>query len=263
MKIVTWNINSIRARLERLLEYLKTRSPDVLCLQELKCTDEQFPRTEIEAAGYRAEVFGQKTYNGVAILSKQPMTELTRNLGDGDEQARLIAGSIGGIRVVGLYAPNGQALGAPAYEYKLEWYAKLTRWLASTKGPLLVCGDFNVAPEDLDTWDPALWQGQTLCSPKEREAFAAMVKANSLVDLFRARHPEGGRFSWWDYRAGAFHKNQGLRIDHILVSPDLVSRCLQVDVDRDARKGAQPSDHAPVWAEFASGEIASVLGRQV
>ena len=180
MKIVTWNINSIRARLDRLLEYLKTRQPDVLCLQELKCTAEQFPRLEIEAAGYRAEVFGQKTYNGVAILSKQPVTDVTHNMGDGDEQARIIAGSVGGIRVVGLYAPNGQALGTPAYQYKLEWYAKLGRWLSSTKGPLLVCGDFNVAPEDLDTWDPVLWQGQTLASPPEREAFAAMVKTPSF-----------------------------------------------------------------------------------
>ena len=196
MKIVTWNINSIRARLPRLIEYLQTRSPDVLCLQELKCTDEQFPLTEIQAAGYRAEVFGQKTYNGVAILSKEPVTDVVRNMGDGDEQSRIIAATIStGIRVVGLYAPNGQALGTPAFQYKLEWYAKLSRWLQSMKGPLLVCGDFNVAPEDLDTWDPALWQGQTLCSPKEREAFAAMVKANTLTDLFRLRHPEGGRFS--------------------------------------------------------------------
>ncbi len=251
MKIVTWNINSIRVRLDRLLEYLKTRQPDVLCLQELKCTAEQFPRTEIEAAGYRAEVFGQKTYNGVAILSKQPVTDVVKNMGDGDEQARIIAGSINGIRVVGLYAPNGQALGTPAYQYKLEWYAKLSRWLSSTKGPLLVCGDFNVAPEDLDTWDPALWQGQTLASPKEREAFANMVKANALVDLFRARHPEGGLFTWWDYRAGAMKKNQGLRIDHILVSAELVERCLEVEVDKDARQGEQPSDHAPVWARFS------------
>ncbi len=251
MKIATWNINSVRARLDRLVDYLKTRSPDVLCLQELKCTDAQFPRAELEAIGYRAEVFGQKTYNGVAILSKEPVTDVAKNLGDGDEQARVIAATSQGVRIVGLYAPNGQSLGAPAYLYKLEWYTKLTRWLQSTKGPLLVCGDFNVAPEDIDTWDPALWQGQTLASPKEREAFAALMKANHLTDLFRHRHPEPGRFSWWDYRAGAFHKNHGLRIDHLLVSADLVTRCTEVEVDREARKGAQPSDHAPVWAELA------------
>lgn len=251
VKIVTWNINSVRARLERLVEFLATRAPDVVCLQELKCTDEQFPRAEVEAAGYRAEVFGQKTYNGVAILSRLPVTDVARNLGDGDAQARVIAGTVGGVRVVNLYAPNGQALGTPAYEYKLEWYGKLARWLARQPRPLLVCGDFNVAPADLDTWDPLLWQGQTLASPREREVFFAAVAANALVDLFRARHPEGGRFTWWDYRAGAFHKNQGLRIDHFLVTSDLVARCTGVDVDRDARKGKQPSDHAPVWAELA------------
>lgn len=251
MKLITWNINSVRARLERLLEFLQTRQPDVLCLQELKCTDEQFPRAEVEAAGYRAEVFGQKTYNGVALLSKRPVTDVVKNLGDGDEQSRLIAGTVDGLRVVNLYAPNGQALGTPAYEYKLEWYAKLARWLGSQEAPLLVCGDFNVAPAELDTWDPVLWAGQTLASPREREAFHALVKANGLVDLFREKHPEGGRFTWWDYRAGAFHKNQGLRIDHLLVSPDLVGRCTAVEVDREARKGQQPSDHAPVWAEFS------------
>jgi exodeoxyribonuclease-3 len=251
VKIVTWNINSVRARLERLVEFLATRAPDVVCLQELKCTDEQFPRAEVEAAGYRAEVFGQKTYNGVAILSRLPVTDVARNLGDGDEQARVIAGTVGGVRVVNLYAPNGQALGTPAYEYKLEWYGKLGRWLSRQPRPLLVCGDFNVAPADLDTWDPRLWQGQTLASPREREVFFAAATQNALVDLFRARHPEGGRFTWWDYRAGAFHKNQGLRIDHFLVTADLVARCTGVDVDRDARKGKQPSDHAPVWAELA------------
>ncbi len=251
MKIATWNINSVRARLDRLLEYLATRSPDVLCLQELKCTDAQFPRAEIEAAGYRCEVFGQKTYNGVAILSKEPVTDVVRNLGDGDEQARVIAATCQGIRVVGLYAPNGQALDSPAYVYKLEWYAKLTRWLQAMQGPLLVCGDFNVAPADLDTWDPALWQGMTLCSPRERAAFLGLLSAHHLTDLFRHQHPEPGRFTWWDYRAGAFHKNQGLRIDHLLVTDELVARCTAIDVDREARKGPQPSDHAPVWAQFA------------
>lgn len=253
MKIVTWNINSIRARLERFLEYLKTRSPDVLCLQELKCTNEQFPLVEVQALGYHAELFGQRSYNGVAILSKTPITQVARNMGDDDEQARIIAGTVNGLRIVGLYAPNGQALGTPAYAYKLEWYGKLGRWLAATcKGPTLVCGDFNVAPADIDTWDPVLWQGQTLCSPKEREAFAAVVKQNALVDLLRHQHPEPGVFTWWDYRASAFKKNQGLRIDHILVSPDLVERCEAIDVDRAAREGTQPSDHAPVWVQLKS-----------
>ncbi len=251
VKLVTWNINSVRARLDRLLDYLQTRAPDVLCLQELKCTDEQFPALELQAAGYHAAVFGQKSYNGVAILSKEPLTEVARNLGDDDEQSRLIAATWRGIRVVGLYAPNGQSLASPAYRYKLDWYAKLNRWLASQPGPLFVCGDFNVAPEDADTWDPALWQGQTLASAPEREAFAELKARHGLVDLFREKHPEPARFTWWDYRAGAFHKNQGLRIDHLLVSPELAARCTAVDVDREARKGKLPSDHAPVWAEFA------------
>lgn len=251
MKIVTWNINSIRARLDRLLEYLKTRQPDVLCLQELKCTDAQYPRLELEAAGYRSEVFGQKTYNGVAILSKLPVEAVARSLGDGDEQARVIAGTIAGIRVVNVYAPTGQALDSPAYQYKLEWYRRLARWLLGTTGPLVVCGDFNVAPADVDTWDPELMRGQTLASAPEREVFQALLSSHQLVDLFRARHAdETGRFSWWDYRAGAFHKNQGLRIDHLLVNAPLLGRCTAVDIDREARKGAQPSDHAPVWADF-------------
>ncbi len=251
MKIVTWNINSVRARLERLVEFLNTRSPDVLCLQELKCTDEQFPREEVKALGYHVETYGQKTYNGVAILSKAPITDVVRGVGDGDEQARVIAGTTFGVRVVDIYAPNGQSLTSPAYAYKLEWYARLSRWLRGATRPVVLLGDFNVAPTELDTWDPALWDGQVLASAKEREALSALMQTNALTDLFRSKHPEGGRFSWWDYRAGAFHKNQGLRIDHLLVSDDLLARCTEVEVDREARKGKQPSDHAPVWAQFA------------
>lgn len=252
MKIATWNINSVRARLDRLLEYLKTREPDVLCLQELKCTEEQFPLLELQALGYRAEVFGQKTYNGVAILSKQPVTDVARNMGTGDEQARLICGTVDGVTIVNLYAPNGQSVDSEAYQYKLEWYSRLSRWLEpKAQGELLVCGDFNVAPEAIDTWDPALWDGQTLFTSRERSALKQVMEHNRLVDLFRAKHPgEAGRFSWWDYRAGAFHKNQGLRIDHLLVTQRLVERCTEVDIDREARKGSQPSDHAPVWALF-------------
>lgn len=253
VKVATWNINSVRARLERLLDYLRTRAPDVLCLQETKCTDEQFPLLELEALGYRAELFGQKSYNGVAILSRERATDVARNLGDGDAQARVIAATVRGVRVVGVYAPNGQSLGSPAYEYKLEWYTRLNRWLTPwAGGPLVVGGDFNVAPEDLDTWAPALWQGQTLCSAPERAALAALRASHGLVDLLRARHPgEAGLFTWWDYRAGAFRKNQGLRIDHLLVSAPLVGRCQGARVDRAAREGKLPSDHAPVEALFA------------
>jgi exodeoxyribonuclease-3 len=253
VKVATWNINSVRARLDRLLDYLKTRSPDVLCLQELKCTDEQFPLLELQGLGYRAELFGQKTYNGVALISKLPVTDVARNLGDGDEQHRVIAGTVDGVRIVGLYAPNGQSIDSPAYAYKLDWYAKLNRWLVPHRGqPLLVCGDFNVAPTDLDTWDARIWAGQTLCSPRERAAFDALLTQHALTDLLRSRAPtQAGLFSWWDYRASAFKKNQGLRIDHVLVDESLRARCTSARVDVDARKGDQPSDHAPVEAEFS------------
>lgn len=254
MKIVTWNVNSIRARLDRLLEFLKTRSPDVLCLQELKCTDDQFPHAELDALGFQAVAFGQKTYNGVAIITRkgEAVTDVAKNMGDDDDEARVIAATIRGIRVVGLYAPNGQALGAPQFTYKLEWYARLSRWLSRVQRPLLVTGDFNVAPAEIDTWNVALWTGVTLASPKEREALSTLMQQNSLVDLVRAkRGQEAGFYTWWDYRAGAFKKNQGLRIDHILVSADLVDRCTAIAVDREARDGKQPSDHAPLAADVA------------
>jgi exodeoxyribonuclease III len=252
VKVATWNINSVRARIDRLLDYLRTRSPDVLCLQETKCTDAQFPLLEIQSLGYRAELFGQKSYNGVAILSRHEPTQVSRSLGDGDEQARVIAATVGEVRIVGIYAPNGQSLDSPAYHYKLEWYARLSRWLLpSSTRPLVVCGDFNVAPEPIDTWDPRLWHERTLCSTPERAAFRALCEANQLTDLLRHRQPtESGLFTWWDYRASALKKNQGLRIDHLLVSSGLVERCRSASVDRPAREGALPSDHAPVEAEF-------------
>jgi exodeoxyribonuclease-3 len=252
VKIATWNINSVRARVDRLIEWLKTRDPDVVCLQETKCTDDQFPTLEVHAAGYAPHLFGQKSYNGVAILSKRPVTELRRNLGNDDEQSRVIAGSISGVSVVGLYAPNGQSLGSDAFEYKLNWYAALTRWLAFAKGtPTLLCGDFNVAPAELDVYDVPLFTGQTLFSPKERAALEALKSAHGLVDLFREKHPDVPGYSWWDYRELGFPKNKGLRIDHFLVTTDLLARCTSVEVDREARKGKQPSDHAPVIATFS------------
>lgn len=251
MKIATWNINSVRARVERLVDWLKTRGADVLCLQETKCTDDQFPTAEVEAAGYTCTLFGQKSYNGVALLSKVPVTDVRRNMGDDDEQARIISALAAGIRVVGLYAPNGQSIGAEAYQYKLKWYASLSRWLSFAKGtPTLVCGDFNVAPDELDVYDVPLFSGQTLFSPKERAALKALIADHGFVDLFRHRHPAEQRFTWWDYREGGFPKNKGLRIDHVLVSPDLAARCTSIEIDVEARKGKQPSDHAPVIATF-------------
>jgi exodeoxyribonuclease-3 len=254
MRVASWNINSVRARTERLVTWLKESSPDVLCLQELKCTDDQFPRLEIEAAGYRAETFGQKTYNGVAILSREPATDVRRGLDDGveDPQSRLVAATVKGVRIISVYAPNGQSVGSPAYQYKLEWFSRLRKYLDSREKPegqLVICGDWNVAPEPKDVHDPAAWEGQTLYSPPEREALQ-QVRAFGLVDTFRKHHPDDVRFSWWDYQQLAFPKNHGLRIDHLYATAPLAEKCTAADIDRQARKGKQPSDHAPVWAEF-------------
>jgi exodeoxyribonuclease III len=255
MKIATWNINSVRARQERLLGWLEAQRPDVLCLQELKCTDDLFPLEAVKQAGYHTACFGQRTYNGVAILSRTEPTEIRRGLEDGveDLQARVIGATVGGVRVFSVYAPNGQAVGSPAYAYKLQWYGRLRRYLEQhhrAQEQLVLCGDWNVAPEPLDVHDPAAWEGQTLFSLPERQALRELC-GFGLVDLYRRRHPEPGRYSWWDYRMLAFPKNRGLRIDHLLATRPLAERCTAAEIDREARKGKQPSDHAPVWAEFA------------
>jgi exodeoxyribonuclease-3 len=254
MRVASWNINSVRARTDRLVTWLKESSPDVLCLQELKCTDDQFPRLEIEAAGYRAETFGQKTYNGVAVLSKEPATDVLKGLTDGveDPQSRLVAATVKGVRIISVYAPNGQAVGSPAYQYKLEWFSRLRKYLDSREKPegrLVICGDWNVAPEPKDVHDPAAWEGQTLYSQPEREALER-VRGFGLIDTFRKHHPDDVRFSWWDYQQLAFPKNHGLRIDHLYATAPLAEKCTAADIDRQARKGKLPSDHAPVWAEF-------------
>lgn len=254
MKIVTWNVNSVRARQERLLEWLKAWQPDVLCLQELKCVDADFPTEAVRELGYYAAVHGQKTYNGVAILAKQEPTDVVKGLSDGveDSHARLIAATVGGVRVVSAYAPNGQSVDSEAYVYKLEWYARLRRYLDTRhkpNEPLALCGDWNVAPAPIDVYDPALWEGQTLFTLRERNALETLCHFG-LTDTFRKAHPDVQKFSWWDYRMLAFPKNKGVRIDHILTTAPLTERLVNVDVDREARKGKQPSDHAPVWAEF-------------
>ena len=254
MRIASWNVNSIRARLDRLVDYLAARRPDVLCLQETKCRDEQFPYAAIEGAGYRAAHHGQPTYNGVAILARHPIEDPQPGLQDDadDPQARAIAATVGGVRVVCVYAPNGQAVGADAYAYKLAWYGRLRRYLDRRHAPaepLVLTGDFNVAPEERDVHDPAGWAGGVLVSAPERAALRDLCDFG-LVDTFRQHHQEGGRYSWWDYRSLAFPRNAGLRIDHLLATPPLAARCTAADIDREARKGRQPSDHAPVWAEF-------------
>lgn len=256
MRIATWNVNSIRARQERLLTWLGTAKPDVLCLQELKCEESHFPFEEVGALGYHAAVHGQKTYNGVALLAREPITEVVKGLDDGveDPQSRLIGGTIGGVRVYSVYVPNGQSVDSPAYVYKLEWFSRLRRVLDvrhKADQPLVIAGDFNVAPEPIDVWDPKLWEGQTLFSEPERSALRELM-AFGLVDSLRHVRPDEQKFSWWDYRMLGFPKNRGLRIDHLLATRPIVERLVAADVDREARKGKQPSDHAPVWIELRS-----------
>lgn len=254
MRIVSWNINSLRRRESILLRWLGESKPDLLCLQETKCTDEQFPALGLRAAGYYCAFHGQKSYNGVAILSRSPLEDIQIALGDDDEDshARVIAATVGQVRVYSVYAPNGQAVGASAYTYKLKWYERLWQRLEEEERQrqyLAVCGDFNVAPTDNDVFDPELWRGAIMCSVAERAAFDRLCSF-PLVDTLRLHHREPGLFSWWDYRMQAFAKNRGLRIDAVLAGKALAARCTAAGVDRDLREGPDASDHAPVWAEF-------------
>jgi exodeoxyribonuclease-3 len=252
MKIVSWNINSLRRRQDKLFGWLEATKPDIVCLQETKCTDEQFPAQALEAIGYHSGYHGEKSYNGVAILSRGELRDVRPSLCDEvvDPQARVIAATIDRMRVFSIYAPNGQAMGSPAYNYKLHWYGRLRDCLFKEgTAPLVVCGDFNVAPEDVDVHNPDLWRGAIMCSEGERKAFRQLRDAG-FRDTLRLHHKEGGLFSWWDYRMLAFPKNRGLRIDAILASKHLAERCTAAGIDREMRKGKEPSDHAPVWAEF-------------
>jgi exodeoxyribonuclease-3 len=252
MRVASWNINSLRKRQDRLFAWLETTRPDVVCLQETKCPDEQFPALALQSVGYRSAYHGEKSYNGVAILSNTEPRDVRASLCDEvvDPQARVIAATIANMRVFSIYAPNGQAVGSPAYDYKLSWYARLRECIAKEKSPdVIVCGDFNVAPEDRDIYDPELWRGAIMCSDGERAAFCKLCEIG-LRDTLRLHHQEGGLFSWWDYRMLSFPKNRGLRIDAILASDSLAKKCTAAGIDRDMRKGKEPSDHAPVWAEF-------------
>lgn len=257
MKIATWNVNSIRSRLERVVAWMDRERPDVLCLQETKCTDAEFPRGAFEDLGYHAEHYGQRTYNGVALLSREPLTDVVRGLPGEAEDAhrRLLAGTVpgvGGVRIVNVYVPNGQSVTSEKFPYKLDWLARLADFLAASASPgdpLVLLGDFNIAPEDRDVHDPDLWRGQVLFHPKEHEALARLTSWG-LQDVFRKHHEEGGIYSWWDYRMLAFPKNRGLRIDLILATQPLYERSTACAVDRNERKGQSPSDHAPVVAQF-------------
>jgi exodeoxyribonuclease-3 len=253
MKIASWNINSLRRRQDRLFAWLEATKPDVVCLQETKCTDDQFPVLALESVGYHSAYHGEKSYNGVAILAKAELTDVRPSLCDEviDPQARVIAATVGEIRVFSIYAPNGQAVGSPAYEYKLNWYARLRDCLSKEKSEeLIACGDFNVAPENIDVHDPELWRGAIMCSESERKAFRQLCEIG-LRDTLRLHHDEGGLFTWWDYRMLSFPKNRGLRIDAVLASKALANKCIDAGIDRDMRKGKEPSDHAPIWAEFS------------
>ncbi|WP_371324478.1 exodeoxyribonuclease III [Dechloromonas sp. ZY10] len=251
MKIATWNVNSLKVRLPHLLDWLATQQPDALCLQELKLEDAKFPLAEIEAAGYRAAFAGQKTYNGVALLARQEIAEVQINLPNfPDEQKRLIAGTVGDVRVISAYMPNGQEVGSDKYAYKLEWLAALGDWLADelVRYPkLALCGDYNIAPDDRDVHNPAAWNGKILCSEPERAAFQRFLDLG-LSDSFRRFEQPEKTFSWWDYRMLGFQKNLGLRIDHVLLSAPLAARCTAAGIDRAPRKLERPSDHAPAWA---------------
>ena len=242
----------MRKRQDRLLVSLDATKPDIVCLQETKCTDEQFPALALQAVGYRSAYHGEKSYNGVAILSKSEPRDVRASLCDEvvDPQARVIAATIDSIRVFSIYAPNGQAVGSSAYDYKINWYTRLRECLSSEgTAELIVCGDFNVAPEDIDVYDADLWRGAIMCSDRERAAFQELCEIG-LRDTLRIHHKEGELFSWWDYQMRAFERNRGLRIDAILAAGKLVERCSASGIDIEMRTGKEPSDHAPVWTEF-------------
>lgn len=252
MRIVSWNINSLRKRQDRLFAWLEATTPDIVCLQETKCPDHQFPALALEAVGYHSAYHGEKSYNGVAILTKSKLRDVRPSLCDevADPQARVIAATIDRMRVFSIYAPNGQAVGSPAYEYKLHWYQRLRDCIAKEKSAdVVVCGDFNVAPQDIDVYEPDLWRGAIMCSDGERAAFQQLCNIG-LRDTLRIHHKEGELFSWWDYQMRAFEKNRGLRIDAVLASEPLAKKCAAAGIDRDMRQGKEPSDHAPVWSEF-------------
>jgi exodeoxyribonuclease-3 len=269
MRIATWNVNSLKARQEAVEQWLARAKPDVLLLQETKLTDEDAPLMPFRMLGYELAHHGEGRWNGVAIASRVGVEGVITNFGDGPvrnsgpgadvafaeedfnplDEARMVSAVCGGIRFVSLYAPNGRIVGSPFYDGKLAWFERVGRWLAETRSPheaLVLGGDLNVAPEDVDVWDPRAVHGGTHVSGPEREAFRRLL-AWGLVDAYRAQRPEPGRFSWWDYRAGNFHKNLGMRIDHLLVSRPVAERVIWAEIDRDARKGPPvPSDHAPL-----------------
>lgn len=254
MKIATWNVNSINARMEHLLDWLERAGPDVVCLQETKCVDDNFPYQAIHDAGYHTAFYGQKSYNGVAILSKHDIDDVQKGFADDDDESpkRLIAANIKGIRIVNTYIPNGTELWTDKFTFKLDWLQRLRRFFDDTcplDSDVLLCGDFNVAPEELDVWSVPQWEGKLHFSKPERAAMHHVMQWG-FVDVFRKMNGDVQEFSWWNYREGAWQRNRGLRIDHIWTSPLLAEKCTGCWIDKSTRELEKPSDHAPVIAEF-------------
>lgn len=258
MKVATWNINGVKARIESALTYLRQENPDVICLQEIKSVDENFPAGAFEDLGYNVAVHGQKSFNGVAILSKLPFDDVTRRLpgDDGDEQARYIEAIVsvpsGALKVISIYAPNGNPLGTEKFPYKLGWlhrFEERARELLADEMPLVIGGDYNIIPQPEDAKRPAAWTNDALFQPESRAAFRRLV-AEGFTDAVRLCHPGPGIYTFWDYQAGAFQKDDGIRIDHLLLSPQAADRLQGAGVDRFARGWEKPSDHVPVWVEL-------------
>lgn len=260
-KLASWNVNSLKIRLEQVLAWMESSQIDVLALQETKLVDENFPANAFIEKGYHIVFSGQKTYNGVAVISRYPISEVLTDIHDLDDpQRRILAVTVAGIRLINLYVPNGSELTSDKYQYKLNWLQKVTAFIKhqlSIYPQLAVVGDFNIAPEDRDVHDPAEWQGHVLVSPPEREAFAALLQLG-LHDSFRNFEQEEKSFSWWDYRAAGFRRNRGLRIDHVLLNHELNALCKQSCIDIEPRKAERPSDHAPVWVELTGIDVPSL-----
>lgn len=254
MKVVTWNVNSVQSRLSRILDFLQREEPEVLCLQEIKCLEEKFPFFEIEKLGYHCAVLGQKTYNGVAFISRSELSGIEKgmNIPEFDKEARLISARLGQLRLVNVYVPNGQTLDSEKYQFKIEWLKSFNTYLErlfKNDKNVILCGDFNIAPDDLDVCDPKAWNNSVLTSDTERKSLQKIMDLGFL-DLFREKHKTLQLFSWWDYRQNAFSRNHGLRIDLILGTSSLCSELEDIYIDSNERRGSQPSDHAPVVAIF-------------
>lgn len=254
MRIVSWNVNSINARYDRFLNWMEQHEPDIVCLQELKTEGDAYPRHELAEMGYYSEIIGQKSYNGVAIIAREPFEDVHYNMDDGvdDPQARLVAGRVHGVQVICVYVPNGHRPDSDKWPYKLEWYARLRRWLdthADPSAPTVLCGDFNIAPEDRDVHDPPRWAQGVLCLPEGRKALQTVVDWG-FTDTFRQVNDAAEQYTWWDYRNLGFQKNHGLRIDMVYATAPLAAKVVDAHIDMDERRGERPSDHAPIWTDF-------------